>query len=375
MRLFAIVALIVTSATLLTGCPQSESGLPPPIAVGVDLGAEYLAVNVTPVSCAAAADGRVFFTDKNAGQIRVIKNGVLLETPFATVPVNFAGDRGLLGIALHPEFAFNHRVYVFYTRSDTGLSTDDPRAVLDHRVVYFEADGDVAAGGELFVATLPAAAGTTRIGGRLAFLADKTLLVATGDAEDQDSAQDSDELTGKVLRYTEDGAIPTDNPLADSPVYARGVREPTGLSIDPVSSAAFLAERASNGSTWEINRIAAGADYGWPALAGKVDTAEEEAIAASHPDYVDPAREFGTALLGIAFNNANKYGAALRSNLFLGATDGRVQHCELSADRLIVEAPQAFASELPAVTDLAITPAGTLYVLAADSVLRLVPTR
>jgi len=72
-----------------------------------------------PTAMAVASDGRVFYTEKNTGLIRVLGPNGLAETPFAEVPVNFAGQRGALGIALHPDFTTTPRVYVFYTRSDT----------------------------------------------------------------------------------------------------------------------------------------------------------------------------------------------------------------------------------------------------------------
>ena len=77
----------------LGGCPRTPDDTPPAINVATGLQAEYLVAGAAhPSAIAAAADGRIFYTEKNTGQIRVIKDGVLLDEPFARVPVNFAGD-------------------------------------------------------------------------------------------------------------------------------------------------------------------------------------------------------------------------------------------------------------------------------------------
>ena len=176
------VVLVAAGVLSLTGCLPSPGQTSTPIAVADGLQAEFVVNDAQhPAGLAFAADGRVFYTEKETGRIRVIVDGTLLEQPFASVPVNYAGDRGLLGIALHPNFNLKPRVYVFYTRSDTGAVTDDAQAVVDNRVVYFEADGNVSSNGEIFVASLPAGSQTVRVGGRLAFSPDGTLFVGLGD--------------------------------------------------------------------------------------------------------------------------------------------------------------------------------------------------
>lgn len=78
-----------------------------------------------PVSLKFALDGRIFYTEKDTGNIRIIqKNGTLLPTPFATItPIFTDGEAGLLGIALDPAFSSNNYVYVYYTYRDSGSYT------------------------------------------------------------------------------------------------------------------------------------------------------------------------------------------------------------------------------------------------------------
>ncbi|HEY5074661.1 MAG TPA: PQQ-dependent sugar dehydrogenase, partial [Pyrinomonadaceae bacterium] len=90
-----------------------------------------------PTAMAFAPDGRLFVCQQN-GQLRVIKNGALLATPFVSLAVDSSGERGLLGIAFDPNFGSNQFLYVYYTTSVSPVH---------NRVSRFTANGDVAAAG------------------------------------------------------------------------------------------------------------------------------------------------------------------------------------------------------------------------------------
>ena len=371
------LAVVTVAATLVAGCPDLQAALETPIDVAAGLQAEWIVYPAeSPSALAFADDGRVFYTEKNTGRIRVIANGTLLEQPFAELPVNFANDAGLLGIALHPQFNITHRVYVFYTRSDTGAPSNNAAAVVDHRIVYFDATNNVASGGEIFVASMPASGDGKRIGGRIAFAGDGTLFVALGDLGTITSAQDETRRAGKVLRYNDDGSIPANNPIADSPVYARGLRDPAGLTFDPQSGAFFLIDRNLLGYN-EINRIEPGRDYGWPVVTGFANTTAELEYVAQHAEYMDPLFDTGLdadVLVGAGFNPSTKYGADTLLDFFYGrAGDGRVYVAQLSGGRDSLVQSQTFAHGFPtALRDIAFTPAGTLYVASDNAILRVV---
>ena len=377
-RLVMCVGVLIAAVAVSTwGClslPGEASFL-----VGSRLRAEYVVSNADyPSALAFAADGRGFYTERKTGQIRVISDGAVRSTPLATVPVNYAGDRGLLGIAVHPEFDTNHRVYVFYTRSDTGQATDDPQAVVDNRVVYFELNGDVADGGEVFVASLPADSGSTRVGGRLAFASDGTLLVAIGDLTDSASASARAVSVGKILRYNDDGSIPDDNPVADSPFYARGLRDPRGLCIESVNGTPLVIDR-NDGRHDEVNRVVSGANFGWPMVEGIASTGAELEYVAENPDYVDPILDTGAAdpgLVGGSVNPSARYGPNTRLYFFYGEANTRqVITAQLSTDRATIVGTSVFASGFPTtITDVAFTPAGTLYVACNNAIFRLAPS-
>src|SRR4029453_11991596 len=96
--LLLLVSVVLSGATLPTGFTET-----------------FLATTLSsPTAMALAGDGRIFVCQQG-GALRVIKNGALLSTPFVTLTVDPNGERGLLGVALDPDFAQNQYVYLYYT--------------------------------------------------------------------------------------------------------------------------------------------------------------------------------------------------------------------------------------------------------------------
>ncbi len=373
----AFVAPICVFTGVLTGCLPVAGDLPAPLRVSATVRAEYVvAAADAPVALAFAPDGRVFYAEKNTGRIRVIQDGVLLADAFAAVPVNSAGERGLVGLALHPNFANNGRVYAFYTRSDTGNLTSDPQAALDNRVVFFESSGNVADGGEVFVASFPAG-GTTNIGGRIAFGPDDRLYVALGDLNNEAGAQDVLAPAGKLLRLSDDGSVPADNPAVGSNVFARGVRDVRGLTFDPVSQSPFLLDLNPFGEH-EINRVLGGSNLGWAQVTGQAVFGSELDFATANGDYLNPLLDTGAKsnpLIGLSFNPSGLFGPVLRDHLFYAESNARrIIELQLSTDRFGIAGRTTFAEGFPsAITDVAFTSAGTLYVATVDAIFKLTP--
>ncbi len=383
-RMWIGCALLAGVFLLPAGCLLFPGDAETVINVGDGLRGEVVVSDAqAPSAFAFAADGKIFYAERKTGHIRLIEDGVLLETPFASVPVNYAGERGLLGLAVHPQFNLNGRVYAFYSRSDTDISTANPDAIVDHRVVYFEAPvdidgvGSLATGGEVFVASLPAGSGTTRIGGQLTFLPDGTLLVAMGDLGDDGNVQGAEILVGKVLRYRDDGSVPGDNPDPNSPVFATGFRAPRGLDVDPVTGDAWMTERTRDG-VHELNVIFSGGNYGWPTVTGTADTAAEDDFVADHPTYVDPiavrAASDG-AVAGAAFNPETKYGTGELLRFFFGLVErGEVVSLSPRADRYGSSGSRVFANRFNTpINAVGFTTAGTLYVASENAITRVRP--
>jgi glucose/arabinose dehydrogenase len=118
----------------------------------------------SPTAMQFAPDGRLFVAEQG-GRLRVIKDGVLLPTPFLTVTVSSVGERGLLGVAFDPDFATNRFVYIYYTATTPAIH---------NRIGRFTANGDVAAAGsEVIIFELNnVSSATNHNGGALAFSPD-----------------------------------------------------------------------------------------------------------------------------------------------------------------------------------------------------------
>ena len=212
---------------------------------------------------AQAPDGRLFVAQQG-GALRVVKNGVLLGTPMLSVTVDSSGERGLIGIALHPNFDTNGYVYVYYTTTENGTH---------NRISRFTASGDTA-GNELKLIELPAlSSANNHNGGAMHFGIDGKLYVGVGDNANSANAPLLTSVFGKMLRFNDDGTIPNDNPFVASQsgqnqaIWAYGLRNPFTFAVQPGSGRIHINDVGQ--STWEeIDLGVAGANYGWPASEG-----------------------------------------------------------------------------------------------------------
>lgn len=198
---------------------------------------------------------KLFFTEKNTGKVRVIQRGRLLHRACVNLDVNAEGERGALGIALHPNFKENHFLYVFYTSASP----------VESRVTRFTVRNNRCHDSRRIV--IAKAASGYHIGGQLEFVGGK-LFVSTGEDHDPSAAQNIDNKLGKILRYNPDGSIPKGNPFSDpgdrNPVWSYGHRNPFGLTHKPDSSQLFETENGPDCDD-EFNRIKKGRNYGWGA--------------------------------------------------------------------------------------------------------------
>jgi len=218
-----------------------------------------------PTAMEVAPDGRIFVCQQG-GSLRVIKNGVLLSTPFVTLNVDANGERGLLGIAFDPNFASNNFLYLYYTVPST------PR---HNRVSRFTANGDVVVpGSELIILELDnLSSATNHNGGAIHFGPDGKLYVAVGENANGSNSQTLSNRLGKVLRINSNGMIPTDNPFFTTAegdnrsIWALGLRNPFTFAFQPGTGRLFINDVGE--VTWEeINDGIAGSNYGWPNTEG-----------------------------------------------------------------------------------------------------------
>lgn len=306
---------------------------------------------------AFAPDGRLFVCQQN-GQLRVIKNGVLLATPFLSVSVDTTGERGLLGVAFDPDFANNGFVYIYYTVATS------PR---HNRVSRFKANVDVTeANSETLIFHLDdLTSATIHNGGAMHFGSDGKLYIAVGDNALGANAQSLDSLSGKILRINADGSIPADNPFFTTAlgdrraVWALGLRNPFTFDIRPGTSHLFINDVGED--SWEeINDGAAGANYGWPASEGPTTN---PAFHAPLFTYAHGAGALtGCAITGGAFYNpsvAQFPSSFVGKYFFADFCSGWIRTFDPSTN-----SSADFASGISLPVDLKVGPDGSLFYLA-----------
>jgi glucose/arabinose dehydrogenase len=216
-------------------------------------------------------DGRLFFSQKDTGMVKVMKDEVVNTKPFAMISDHYSSwEQGLLGLALDPKYEQNHFIYLFYTYFDK--ESEKPF----NRIIRFTDSNSIGTNKTIIFDKIPASNGF-HSGGAMAFGSDEKLYVTIGDATEntrcgnlfnstgyQCSAQNTSSLLGKVLRINKDGTIPTDNPYPGSPVYNIGHINMYGIAFD--KNGFGLVSENGDELYDEINTIKKGGNYGAPTL-------------------------------------------------------------------------------------------------------------
>jgi glucose/arabinose dehydrogenase len=299
-----------------------------------------LATNLeVPWSFAFLPGGDALVTERDSGRLlRVSPSGEVSE--IQTLPEGGSGEGGLLGVAVSPDYSEDRYVYAYYTTE------------IDNRVVRFRLGGAP----EPLLTGIPV--NTYHDGGRIKFGPDGMLYVSTGDAGESGNSQDRDSLGGKILRIEPDGSIPPDNPFPGSPVYSYGHRNVEGLAWD-ARGRLYASEFGQN--TWdEVNRIAAGENYGWPAVEGR---------GGEDQGYVDPITVWPTS-------EASPSGAEIlidgaipqwEGDLFVTALRGeRLWRLELDEGGAVVDREKLLDGEIGRVRDVIQAPDGSLWISTSN---------
>lgn len=261
---------------------------------------DALVANIgAPTALVFTPDGRLLITTQS-GQVRVYQNGTLLTTPAINLNSKLCtnSERGLLGIAVDPNFTTNRYVYLFYTFNKfntcpTGQPTNSSNPV--NRVSRFTlADNNtIDAASEVVLIDNIHSPNGNHNGGDLHFGKDGLLYVSVGDggadyagdsgsAGANDAARDRHVMLGKILRITPGGAIPAGNPFQGAnsgrcnvtgsttagnwcqEIFATGLRNPFRIAFDSnASNTRFFINDVGQNRWEEINEGLAGADYGW----------------------------------------------------------------------------------------------------------------
>ena len=297
---------------------------------------------VTPTSIAFLGANDMLVLEKNTGMVKRVANDVV--TTVLDLAVNFGSERGLLGIALHPDFPTNPGVYLFWTESTTGNDTDvlSETPLLGNRVDRFVWNGSTltldrnliklrAIQQDFTTVTTPFGTFTqpergNHDGGVIAFGPDRKLYVLFGDAGRRGQLQnlpsgptstglgptvpddqfggpqpDNAHLAGVILRLNDDGTTPTDNPLFGAgaaiggevganvqKIFAYGVRNSFGMAFDPESGSLWDQENGEDAFD-ELNLVEPGMNSGWIQIIGPLSRLSEyraiETTSLHHEDF------------------------------------------------------------------------------------------
>ncbi|MBA2703167.1 MAG: PQQ-dependent sugar dehydrogenase [Blastocatellia bacterium] len=330
-----------------------------------------------PWSIVWAPDGRMIFTER-PGRVRVFQNGKLRSQPLFVVPdVEPGGESGLMSLALHPQFASNHWLYLSYAYKGDGQRV---------RVVrYRESDAGLT-DGKIIIENIPAA--QFHAGCRLRFGPDGKLYITTGDATERELAQRLDSLAGKTLRLNDDGSVPADNPFvgqanARPEVWTYGNRNGQGIDFQPGTNLCFETEHGPSGFDGpgggdEVNILEKGKNYGWPLIH---HTATRAGLESPLLEYT-PACAPGSGMFyrGDAFPQ-------FKGNFFFGCLRGTRLIRVVLDGRRVVSQENLLSGKYGRIRDVAEGPDGNLYFSTSnrdgrgtpasddDRIIRLIPIK
>jgi glucose/arabinose dehydrogenase len=364
-RTFAIAILVVG------GLIAGGTGAPPAVAAGVRAVKVAGGLDV-PVAFAFMPKGRIIYTEKTTGEVRILNPKTDFDRRFFKVTnVNGEGERGTLGVAPHPRFPAVPYVYVYATRTQGGK--------LWNQLIRIRAKDGRAVGSTVLL-RIPAGPATNHNGGRIAFGPDGKLYLVVGDGgsmpKNYANAQDMGTLKGKLLRLNPDGKAPATNPFGDR-IWSFGHRNSFGFAFDPRTDRLWETENGP-GCNDEINLVVKGGNFAWGP--------SQDCTMGSSPTNTNnsgpaPRRlpkawfESPIGITGATF--CDRCGlAAFNGDLVFGnVNNGRLQAVGLNAARTAVVGSPATVRPSPggAVLSVEVGPGRQLYFSDFGAIYRLAP--
>jgi glucose/arabinose dehydrogenase len=359
MRRMGILTALL--ALLVAGLVGTTAG---PAVAGAGVRAVRVAGNLaSPVGFTFTPTGRLVYLERNTGSLRFrnLQTGSVHRV-YRIPNVNFSGERGALGVAVHPDWPTRRFVYVFVTRNTSGglrnqvlrIKVENGRGVAVRRIV--------SAG---------AGPATNHNGGRILFGPDKKLYVVIGDNADPSNSQDrSSNLRGKILRVNPDGSVPATNPFGTR-IWAYGIRNSIGLAFDPRNDRLWESENGPSCND-EMNRIVKGGNHGWGPSQSCPNTNNSGPTPRIMPKhtFVSPV-----GLTGLAFCDSCGLGAGFEGDLLVGAVnDGRIRRFDLNPTRSGFDAGPLLVLDRPGpVLSLEVGPNGRIFFSDFGAIYRLAP--
>ncbi len=324
---------------------------------------------VNPWAMAWLPNGDMLVTER-PGRLRIVRDGRLLPDSVPGVPPVFArGQGGLLDVQLHPDFASNRLVYLSYSKP---LGGDESTTAIVRGRLENDALVDVE---EVFEAQ---SRGRGHYGSRLVFDGEGHLFVSVGDRQapprgdlESHPAQDRSNHHGVVLRISEDGAVPTDNPFVAEEgvlpeIWSFGHRNIQGMTMLP-DGRLVATEHGPQGGD-EVNFIEPGANYGWPVVGYGVNYGSGSAIheGTMREGMANPAfvwvPSIGTS--GLVYYDGDRY-PGWRGSLFAGGLSGQyLSRLVMDGDAILYE--EVLAHGIGRVRDVRQGPDGYLYLAIED---------
>lgn len=324
-----------------------------------------------PWSLAFLPENQGMLITLRGGQLRHWQQGKGLSDPLSGVPKVWAqGQGGLLDVVLAPDFAHSRRIWLSYAEAGRdgkagtavgyGRLSDDLRRIEAFQVVFRQ---------------MPKLSTGNHFGGRLVFDGKGYLYIALGENNQRPTAQDLDKLQGKVVRLTDQGKIPPDNPFVSHPgarpeIWAYGIRNPQGMAMNPWSDALWLNEHGPKGGD-EINIPQRGKNYGWPLATYGVNysglpvpEAQGEIVAGTEPPLF--YWQHSPAVSGMAFYNAGRF-ASWQHMLFIGALKDKAVIALKVEGNNVTEVGRLLTERDKRIRDVRVGPDGYLYVLTDES--------
>jgi len=334
---------------------------------------------VRPWSLAFLPDGRMLVTERQGRLRYVASDGMLDPTPISGLPAAVTERRqgGLHDVVLHPDFARNRLVYLAYAgRGEGGYGTELARGRLDgHRLT----------GVKVLFRALPKSFGGRHFGGRVVFDGNGHVFLTLGDRGNRPSAQDLGNHAGSVIRLTEDGGVPRDNPFrsvagARPEIYTLGNRNVQGAAINPWTGELWTHEHGPQGGD-EVNVIRAGVNYGWPVITyGRNYGIGTRIGEGTHKEgMAQPLYQWTPSIApsGMAFYDGDKF-PGWRGNLLVGALRFRLlSRLELDGERVVRE-ERMLERTIGRIRDVRVGPDGYVYLLSDETngvIARLEPAR
>ena len=347
----------------------------------------------TPTTMAFIGPQDLLVLQKNDGRVRRVISGVLQPDPVLDVAVDNSSERGLLGIAVHPDFPVSPFVYLYYTESTTGGDSSGSAAA--NRVYRYTWNG-TALTAPLLILELPVDPGPNHNGGALTFGPDGKLYIVIGDLNRNGRLQNfsngpAPDDTSVILRINPDGSIPNDNPFFAqggnlAKYFAYGIRNSFGLAFDPLTDELWMTENGPDAYD-EINLVQPGFNSGWETLIGPDSRNSNNAsslvlVPGSH--YADPKFSWLKTVgpTAIVFLDSANLGEQYENDVFVGdinngnlyrfkpndTRDGFVFSgsglSDLVADNNNEVDRNIFATGFAGITDLKVGPDGSLYVVS-----------